>query len=339
MSDPKVVRQLSYSAALQTVPEIANSQHIMAESAAASTTNMDAILKELLAIRSSISSLEHTVSTNTMEVQGLRNEVVKFQINMQSTDARLSAVENLIDKIPDNSQDIGYLQQKVIELEDRSRRNNLRIIGLPEQIEKNNILDFLTTFLPTLTKITFSQPLDFQRAHRVRSRGITSSTRPRHVLACCLHHQQARQIILAAKKHGPYEYDSSRIIITADFSAPTNFKRKQFLNVRTRLKKREIKYGLLEPATMIVTFQGKTKEYFDPHDLESFLNDLDDKDTEMEHKSTSNTDIIEPTPSISAEDTDQGEWIPVQRQWTHGGKFKAWKKNRPRDKSRSPIKP
>ncbi|KAJ1136287.1 hypothetical protein NDU88_002704 [Pleurodeles waltl] len=118
MSDPKVVRQLSYSAALQAVPEIANSQHIMADSAAASTTNMDAILKELLAIRSSISSLEHTVSTNTMEVQGLRNEVVKFQINMQSTDARLSAVENLIDKIPDNSQDIGYLQQKVIELED-----------------------------------------------------------------------------------------------------------------------------------------------------------------------------------------------------------------------------
>ncbi|KAJ1189163.1 hypothetical protein NDU88_005914 [Pleurodeles waltl] len=339
MSDPKVVRQLSYSAALQTVPEIANSQHIMAESAAASTTNMDTILKELLAIRSSISSLEHTVSTNTTEVQGLRNEVVKFQINMQSTDARLSAVENLIDKIPDNSQDIGYLQQKVIELEDRGRRNNLRIIGLPEQIEKDNILDFLTTFLPTLTKTTFSQPLDFQRAHRVCSRGITSSTRPRQVLACCLHHQQARQIIMAAKKHGPYEYDSSQIILTADFSAPTNFKRKQFLNLRTRLKKREIKYGLLEPATMIVTFQGKTKEYFDPHDLESFLNDLDDKDTEMEHKFTSNTDIIEPTPSISAEDTDQGEWIPVQRQWKHGGKFKAWKKNHPRDKSISPIKP
>ncbi|KAJ1105621.1 hypothetical protein NDU88_003026 [Pleurodeles waltl] len=294
---------------------------------------MDTILKELLAIKSSISSLEHTVSINTTEVQGLRNEVVKFQINMQSTDARLSAVENVIDKIPDNSQEIGYLQQKVIVLEDRSRRNNLRIIGLPEQIEKDNILDFLTTFLPTLTKITFSQPLDFQRAHRVRSRGITSSAKPRHVLACCLRHQQARQIIMAAKKHGPYEYDSSQIIITADFSAPTNFKRKQFLNLRTRLKKREIKYGLN------VTFQGKTKEYFDSHDLESFLNDLDDKDTEMEHKSTSNTDIIESTSSISPEDTDQGEWMSVQRQWTHGGKLKAWKKNHPRNKSRSPIKP
>ncbi|KAJ1114852.1 hypothetical protein NDU88_003082 [Pleurodeles waltl] len=48
---------------------------------------------------------------------------------------------------------------------------------------------------------------------------------------------------------------------------------------------------------MIVTFQGKTKEYFDTHDLESFLNDLDEKDSEMEHKSSPPTPTRKPTTS------------------------------------------
>ncbi|KAJ1088891.1 hypothetical protein NDU88_002045 [Pleurodeles waltl] len=38
---------------------------------------------------------------------------------------------------------------------------------------------------------------------------------------------------------------------------------------------------------MLITYRGQTKEYFDPHDLESFLNDLEEDDSGMEHKSTS----------------------------------------------------
>ncbi|KAJ1133060.1 hypothetical protein NDU88_011360 [Pleurodeles waltl] len=310
----------------------------MADPTESPSTAMDTILKELLAIKSSVASLENTVSINTTEVQGLRNEVAKFQSRMQSMDNQLTDIEIRIDKTPDTSQDIWYLQQKMINLEDQSRRPNLRIIGLPEQTEKDNILDFLTTFLPTLTNITSTMPLDFQRAHRVRSCGIIQSIRPRHILACCLRHQQARQIIMAAKKHGPYEYETSQVIITADFSTPTNLKRKQFLNLRNRLKKRDIKYGLLDPATMIVTFQGKTKEYSDPHDLESFLNDLDDKDSEVEHKTSSPSTTNEFSSPTTPEDIDQGEWETVERQWTYGGKFKEWKKYQPRDKSRSPLK-
>ncbi|KAJ1111264.1 hypothetical protein NDU88_008600, partial [Pleurodeles waltl] len=125
-------------------------------------------------------------------------------------DDRITNIESRLDSIPESGQDIWYLQQKVTDLEDRGRRNNLRIIGLPEQIKKDNISDFLSTLIPTLTNITFTLPLEFQRAHRVRSCGTDYSTRPRHILVCCLRHQQARRIIMAAKKHGPYEYEKSQ---------------------------------------------------------------------------------------------------------------------------------
>ncbi|KAJ1135592.1 hypothetical protein NDU88_002030 [Pleurodeles waltl] len=84
-------------------------------------------------------------------------------------DSRITEIESRLDKTPDTSHDIWYLQQKIIDLEDHSRRNNLRIIGLPEQIEKDDILEFLTNLIPTLMNITFTVPLEFQRAHRVRS--------------------------------------------------------------------------------------------------------------------------------------------------------------------------
>ncbi|KAJ1181788.1 hypothetical protein NDU88_006987 [Pleurodeles waltl] len=228
---------------------------------------------------------------------------------MQTINSRITDIESHLDKTPDTSHDIWYVQQKMTDIEDRSRRNNLKIIGHLEQIEKDDMLGFVTNLIPTLINITVTVPLEFQRAHCISSRTSDRSTNPRHTLACCLRHQQARQIITVARKHGPYAYDKEKkqVIITADFSAPTNLKKKQFLHLRSRLKKRDIKYGLLEPPTVIVTFQGKTKENFDLHNLESFLNDLDNKDSEMEQKSSSPPRIKEPSTSTTPDDADQEE--------------------------------
>ncbi|KAJ1197981.1 hypothetical protein NDU88_001825 [Pleurodeles waltl] len=87
-TDPKVVGQLSYSAALLSKPDASDSKREMADSIELPLAAVDTILKELLDIKSSIASLDNTVSTNTTEVQGLRNDVIKFQSRMQSMDNR-----------------------------------------------------------------------------------------------------------------------------------------------------------------------------------------------------------------------------------------------------------
>ncbi|KAL1257984.1 hypothetical protein QQF64_011228 [Cirrhinus molitorella] len=40
------------------------------------------------------------------------------------------------------------LEQQVIDLQDRSRRNNLRLLGLPEGAEKDDPIGFLKRLLP-----------------------------------------------------------------------------------------------------------------------------------------------------------------------------------------------
>ncbi|KAJ1128760.1 hypothetical protein NDU88_007135 [Pleurodeles waltl] len=85
---------------------------------------------------------------------------------MQLVDGRLTVNELQLGKIPEHDHDIWYRQQKKFDLDDGSRRDNIRITGLPEQFEKDDIKQFLTTMIPERMNLTFSHPqLEFQHVH------------------------------------------------------------------------------------------------------------------------------------------------------------------------------
>lgn len=49
--------------------------------------------------------------------------------------------------IPSHAQDIAALLNKVDDLENRSRRNNVRLVGVPEKAEGRNPVAFLESWL------------------------------------------------------------------------------------------------------------------------------------------------------------------------------------------------
>ncbi|KAJ1218214.1 hypothetical protein NDU88_005797 [Pleurodeles waltl] len=83
--------------------------------------------------------------------------------------------------------------QQMTELEDRSQRDNIRFLGLPENIEGVDIHSFLWEMLPKHNGITFDPPLEFQRAHRVGPKRSDEATHPRLIIACL------RQLIQRAR--------------------------------------------------------------------------------------------------------------------------------------------
>ncbi|RXM94975.1 hypothetical protein EOD39_17394 [Acipenser ruthenus] len=52
------------------------------------------------------------------------------------------------------------------EIENRARRNNLRIYGVPEGTERENLIQFTKTFLKELLKLPPDLELNIERAHR-----------------------------------------------------------------------------------------------------------------------------------------------------------------------------
>ncbi|KAJ1092170.1 hypothetical protein NDU88_005282 [Pleurodeles waltl] len=67
----------------------------------------------------------------------------------------------------DRDQDLLYLRSKLTDMEDRSRRDNIRLHGIPENEEGIDIQAFLGSTLPKLISMDFDLPLEFQWAHRV----------------------------------------------------------------------------------------------------------------------------------------------------------------------------
>ena len=58
------------------------------------------------------------------------------------------------------------LLEKLISFEDRSHRNNIRVVGLPEGAEGSNPTKFIQSFLQKTFEQEFPSPPEIDRAHR-----------------------------------------------------------------------------------------------------------------------------------------------------------------------------
>ncbi|KAJ1153321.1 hypothetical protein NDU88_006082 [Pleurodeles waltl] len=113
----------------------------------------------------------------------MRSDIVGFQSRVAGLEHRMGSLETHVATIQDRDHDLLYLRSKITDLEDRSRRVNIRLFGIPENEEGPDVQAFLGSILPKLTSLTFDPPLEFQRAHRVvpkRPMGPQDLTRSLH---------------------------------------------------------------------------------------------------------------------------------------------------------------
>ncbi|KAJ1113538.1 hypothetical protein NDU88_001780 [Pleurodeles waltl] len=262
----KPARQLLFSEALrqQKHPAPADSPPPSHDTMSDNTqgASMDRILQEILAVG--------------------RKLEAGFQLQISGLDHRVAAVESPVVLQADRDQELLYLRSKLTDLEDRSRRNNVRFLGFPEGIEGTDILSYLRDTLPKLADITFDPPLEFPRAHRFGLKRQNGQDPPRPIIACFLRYGQICQLLQLSRRQGPLRLSPLEIRLSADFSKETADRRRAFLSFRPRLRHLDVKFGLFEPARMWITKNGESRTFYDPEDLKSFLEGLHDPTQPME---------------------------------------------------------
>ncbi|KAJ1215678.1 hypothetical protein NDU88_003286 [Pleurodeles waltl] len=174
---------------------------------------MEKILQEITAVSRRIEGMDASLSSLTLETKSMRSDIAGFQIRVTGLEHRMGSLETQMTTYRDRDQDLLYLRSKLTDLEDRSRRDNIRLLGIPEHEEGTDMQAF-------------------QRAHRVGPKRSDTSLRPRPIIACLLRHNHARQILQTARKQGPFQIGQHDIRITADYSKDTNERRKAFLALR-----------------------------------------------------------------------------------------------------------
>ncbi|KAJ1218688.1 hypothetical protein NDU88_006265 [Pleurodeles waltl] len=161
--------------------------------------SMDRILQEISAMGRKLEGMDSAMLTLTAETTSMRLEIAGSQSQISGLDQRVATVETQVASWADNGQELMHLRSILTDLEDRSHRNNIRLMGLPEGIEGTDLTSFLRDTLPKITDITFDPPLEFERVHRFGPKRQDGNGHPRSIIACLLRHGQARQLLQAAR--------------------------------------------------------------------------------------------------------------------------------------------
>uniref|UniRef100_A0A673B3Z8 L1 transposable element RRM domain-containing protein n=1 Tax=Sphaeramia orbicularis TaxID=375764 RepID=A0A673B3Z8_9TELE len=210
-------------------------QAAMNENLTSIKTELQAIKSELSLsisnIKSDLGALKHTVGEMETSLSTCTDDIVSLQAKVDHLSAKLLKVV-----------------KKCEDLESRSRRNNIRIIGVPE----DSPISATTTAISSMLKEALNldkEPL-LDRIHR------TLQPKPK----------AAHQRIKTA---------GMTISIFPDYTAKTAWARAAFTDIRRQLRDIPgIWFGLLYAARLRVTYDGVEREFNSPEDARSFIKTL-----------------------------------------------------------------
>ena len=133
------------------------------------------------------------------------------------------------------------MRDKIIDLESRSRRNNLRIYGIPEGKEGKSVAHFVSELLKKHLGLPPGVELQIQRAHRALIPKPTATATPRSIIVNFLQFQ-VKELVLQKAWQTKFEIDRQPIYFDSDYATDIVKKRKAYGPIKTILKEKGIRF-------------------------------------------------------------------------------------------------
>lgn len=202
-------------------------------------------------------------------------EQFKADLVKNSNDIKLLKEENkgmntTITRLSENCQSAwSKLEASIAEQEDRSRRDNIRIINLPENAETSNVRAHLLSVFPKWFPDLPADGVEVMRARRVGPER-TSAGFPRTVI-CRMLRSTDRDRILKMARDTNIKADGREIRFAADYSNYTAKRRRAFASAMNTARKLGYTPFLIYPARLKL-MRGAEIYFFNTHgDAEEFL--------------------------------------------------------------------
>uniref|UniRef100_A0A803JAK4 L1 transposable element RRM domain-containing protein n=1 Tax=Xenopus tropicalis TaxID=8364 RepID=A0A803JAK4_XENTR len=177
------------------------------------------------------------------------------------TDVLEQKVDDITTVLDAHEQDIQDLQMqlreamdKIEDSDNRSRRNNLRIRGLPETVTdlQAAIHDIFTSLMPNLP----SERLECDRIHRAL-RPQREGDPPRDIILRLHYHQTQVAILQASRRKSDLEYEGHQFQIYTDLAPITLQKRKLLAPITKILQHHNVRYRWLFPVKLAFMYNNQ----------------------------------------------------------------------------------
>ena len=223
-------------------------------------TKLDQILKSVNSVVEKVKVVEQRMEDGEQRISSLEDTVSELQAHLERTTTQL--------------------QDAITRLENQenfSRRNNLKIVNLPEGIETNDPRDFIETWLPKILNLTVKNDrIKVDRIHRTPAQRRTGkdATRARLVYVRLHNFTDKQKIMQKARSMGEITVDGTRIHIFEDFSPAVEKRRREFSEVKKSLRALGVEYRLLFPATLRVSHGNKTQFFKTVAEAEGYVEEM-----------------------------------------------------------------
>lgn len=235
--------------------------------------------------------MEQQTAKLQQTVQDIKTQLHQLSSQVSANESRIG--ENLQDVVTLKANYTALqkshlqLSNKVDDLENRSRRCNLRIVGLPEEVKGPDLFKFLHSTLPDLLGIQDAcSGMIIERAHRLGPVRSESEIRPRVVIFKTLNFLHKEAIWMASRRCKELRWKSSRLHIFQDYSAEVTRARKEFTGLCARLIKENKKFALLFPARLRLFDGSSYKDFMTVEDADGYLKELQNAEKEIALTST-----------------------------------------------------
>ncbi len=166
------------------------------------------------------------------------------------------------------------------DIEARGRRNNVRLVGLPEGTEGTNAASFLRVNLSKWIPSLRGCDIEIDRAHRMYDGG-RGSDRPHTLIFCVLRWHDRSEILKGARQAYPVKcaQDNVTLLFFPDFSPATTIRRKAFNPVLKKMTALGLQPFLIYPAVIKLRHKGEQMSFDSPQKAEDFISSLSQQKT------------------------------------------------------------
>lgn len=233
--------------------------------------------KQRTSLKADVSTLiQEAIKPIQDSLDSLQATVTSFQKRLTSVESvagdnfeRLTVAESTMKTLQSQNQ---LLLDRCDDLENRSRRFNLRILNIPEGSEdgKDPVKFISDVLMEMMGPDVFPAPPELERAHRTPASRTSQRLTPRTFLVCFSKFQQKEAALRWARNH-ELKYQGATIRVYQDISAILAKKRVAFNPIKQALYQKNIRFHQLYPARLRVMCEDSAFIFDSPDEGQKFF--------------------------------------------------------------------
>lgn len=236
--------------------------------ASTSASNVDAPMdtEKEASLENILSAIKEFRQDNQRQLGEIKAEINKSNIRLDQAEGRIEEAETRIQNVETVVGELVQLQEqlsdRLTDQENRSRRQNIRLFGIPEGSEDNSTMTaFLEELFKSQLQLDPSTDLQIERAHRALVPKPTDPKKPRSIVVKFAKYATKEQILRLTWAKKGLTLQGKRINVDNDYAPDTIRDRKKYTEVRGVLKANHIPFRSLFPAKLRVSYNDGIKTY------------------------------------------------------------------------------